>query len=165
MKCNAEIYINKVTFHTTSDRDINETEITDLAEVYDNSSTMRLYFDADVSDTDTLCYCGSVSSGTYLEYKNPRSIFEGVIPKAGDTFIIDYTNSHRIAKLIDGETRLPVYEKFIDVSRQFPRTAIAAEERERCRRIAEIALARIKKNSRFGAKCEYLEDGTRITKQ
>lgn len=130
----SEIHINKVEFFREDDN----TPVTDLSEVENVAHVMRLYYE----DED---------GNRIIEYNRPRTVFDGVVPQAGDILIKRMTSDLRTVTLIDGQSNKIVYEKIIDLSRSFPITAKERQEKETIKSAVQKVIDRIRKNAIYGA--------------
>lgn len=131
----SEIHINKVEFFREDDN----TSITDLSEVENVAHVMRLYYE----DED---------GKRIIEYNRPRTVFDGVVPQAGDILIKRMTADLRTVTLIDGQSNKIIYEKIVDLTRSFPITAKERQEKETIKSAVQNVIDRMKKNAVYGAR-------------
>lgn len=133
-----DILIEKIVFHLAENRGDDGDEITDLADVDDDTCVMTIHH----TDED----------GTrYFDINKPRTVFDGVLPKVG------YTLSYRAKEenrsiTIKSNTGTVVYEKYIDRSELFPPTKKERLERESLRQGIQKVIDRMRENMVIGAR-------------
>lgn len=133
-----DIVIEKIVFHLAKNHGDDGAEITDLADVDDDTCIMTIHH----TDED---------GARYFDINKPRTVFDGVLPKVG------YTLSYRAEEetrsiTIKNKTGAVVYEKYIARSELFPPTKEEQVERESLRQGIQKVINRMRENMVIGAR-------------